>query len=180
MKLLSEITPEVEEFMRAQRVFFVATAPLSGEGHVNISPKGLDTLGILSPRRVAYLDLTGSGNETAAHVSENGRVTLMFCAFEGKPNILRLYGRGRVILPTSGEWSDLVGLFTLLPGTRQIILCEVERVQNSCGLAVPIMEFQEERNGLVKWAEGKGEAGTREYRAKNNRRSIDGIAIPGE
>src|SRR5271168_2109572 len=107
MKLLSEITPEVEEFIRAQRIFFVASAPLSREGHLNLSPKGLDTLRILSPKRVGYLDLTGSGNETAAHVSENGRITLMFCAFAGKPNILRLYGRGNLVLPGSDQWREL-------------------------------------------------------------------------
>jgi len=172
------IAPEIADFIRGQQVFFVATAPLTGEGHVNLSPKGLDSLRVLSPTRVAYLDLTGSGNETAAHVTENGRLTLMFCAFVGKPNILRLYGRGTVALPGSSLWEELNPLFVPIAGTRQIIVCDVEQVQTSCGLAVPLMEFVSHRDGLVKWAAGKGEEGLREYREKKNRRSIDGIATP--
>jgi hypothetical protein len=178
MQTQAEITPQIEEFIRAQALFFVATAPSAGDGHVNLSPKGLDTLRIVSPSRVAYLDLTGSGNETAAHVSENGRITLMFCAFAGKPNILRLYGRGSVVLPGSAQWPALVERFTMLPGARQIIVCDVDRVQNSCGMAVPLMRFEGHRDGLVKWAAGKGEQGLNEYRIKKNRRSIDGIPIP--
>jgi hypothetical protein len=178
MQLLQEITPEVETFIRAQTMFFVATAPLAGDGHVNLSPKGLDTLRVISPTRVAYLDLTGSGNETAAHIAENGRITLMFCAFEGKPNILRLYGRGSLVLPNSPEWTALSAKFTLQPGARQIIVCDVDRVQNSCGMAVPLMRFESHRDGLLKWANVKGDPGLKEYREKKNRRSIDGIPIP--
>jgi Pyridoxamine 5'-phosphate oxidase len=172
------ISAELAEFIRGQVVFFVATAPITGTGHVNLSPKGMDTLRIFSPTRVAYLDLTGSGNETAAHVTENGRITLMFCAFEGKPMILRLYGRGMVVLPGSEEWEGLLSKFVPLAGTRQIIVCDVQHVQTSCGLAVPLMEFVEHRDGLVKWAAGKGEEGLRQYREKKNRRSIDGIMTP--
>jgi hypothetical protein len=178
MQTLAEITTDVEAFIRVQPLFFVATAPLAGDGHVNLSPKGMDSLRVLSPRRVAYLDLTGSGNETAAHVSENGRMTIMFCAFEGKPNILRLYGRGRVVLSGAPEWDGLIEQFTVYAGARQIIVCDVDRVQNSCGLGIPLMRFEAHRDGLVKWAEKKGEQGMKEYRMKKNRRSIDGIAIP--
>ena len=175
---LASITPEVEEFIRAQPMFFVATAPRSDDGHINVSPKGLDTFRVLSPTRVAYLDLTGSGNETAAHLLENGRITLMFCAFAGKPNILRLYGRGKSVLPESPDWPELAGRFTLLPGTRQIIVCDVDRVQNSCGLAVPTMQFESHRDGLLKWAAGKGDEGLKAYRQKKNHHSIDGIPTP--
>ncbi len=178
MQILPEITPEIEEFIRAQSLFFVATAPLAGDGHVNLSPKGLDTLRVLSPTRVAYLDLTGSGNETAAHVSENGRITIMFCAFAGKPNILRLYGRGSLVLPGSVQWPALIERFTMIAGARQIIVCDIDRVQNSCGMAVPLMQFEAHRDALAKWAVVKGEQAIKEYRAKKNRRSIDGIAIP--
>lgn len=178
MNLLPEITPETEAFIRAQHMFFVASAPLSGDGHVNVSPKGLDTFRILSPRRVAYLDLTGSGNETAAHVAENGRVTLMFCAFAGKATILRIYGRGSLVFPNSPQWPDLIRHFTPHPGIRQIILCDIDRLHTSCGTAVPLMEFQSHRDGLIKWAIGKGEEGLKEYQRKKNRQSIDGIPIP--
>lgn len=176
--VFATITPEIETFIRAQPVFFVATAPRADDGHINLSPKGLDTFRILSPTRVAYLDLTGSGNETAAHLLENGRITLMFCAFAGKPNILRLYGRGRAVLPQAAEWRELARQFTLLPGVRQIIVCEIDRVQNSCGLAVPTMQFEGHRDGLLKWAGGKGEEGLEVYRQKKNRHSIDGIPTP--
>jgi hypothetical protein len=178
MNLLTEITCDVADFIRAQPMFFVATAPLSAEGHVNLSPKGLDTLRILTPTRVAYLDLTGSGNETAAHVTENSRMTLMFCAFQGKPNILRLYGRGTIILPGSATWDQIIPHFDLLPGTRQIIVCDIDRVQNSCGMAVPLMQFEAHREALVNWAQKKGEPAMRDYRLKKNVTSIDGIPIP--
>jgi len=172
------ITPELKEFIGSQPLFFVATAPRADDGHVNVSPKGLDTFRVLSCMRVAYLDLTGSGNETAAHLLENGRITLMFCAFSGKPNILRLYGRGRCVLPDSQEWPELSGHFTLLAGARQIIVCEVDRVQTSCGLAVPQMQLESHRDGLLKWAAAKGEEGMKQYRQIKNLQSIDGIPTP--
>jgi Pyridoxamine 5'-phosphate oxidase len=177
-QMLDAITPEVAEFIAAQPMFFVATAPLSADGHVNLSPKGLDCFRVLSPTRVAYLDVTGSGNETAAHLLENGRITFMFCAFSGKPNILRLYGRGRSVLPESNEWLELIEQFVPQPGARQIIVCDVDRVQNSCGLAVPLMRLEGQRDGLIKWAATKGEEGLAEYRQKKNRHSIDGIPTP--
>jgi hypothetical protein len=172
------ITPELEEFIGSQPLFFVATAPRSDDGHVNVSPKGLDTFRVLSAKCVAYLDLTGSGNETAAHLLENGRITLMFCAFSGKPNIVRLYGRGRSVLPDSPEWPELCGHFTLLAGARQIIVCEVDRVQTSCGMAVPQMQLESQRDLLLKWAAAKGEDGLKQYREKKNLQSIDGIPTP--
>jgi hypothetical protein len=168
----------MQEFIAAQPLFFVATAPRADDGHVNVSPKGLDTFRVLSAKCVAYLDLTGSGNETAAHLLENGRITLMFCAFSGKPSILRLYGRGRCVLPHSPEWPELSGRFTLLAGARQIIVCEVERVQTSCGMAVPQMQLESQRDALLKWAAAKGDEGLRQYRQKKNLQSIDGIPTP--
>jgi len=169
---LATISPELQEFIRAQRVFFVATAPSAG-GHINISPKGLDTLRILSPTRVAYLDLTGSGNETAAHVGQNGRITIMVCAFEGKARIVRLYGKGSVVMPGDSAWGEVVGAFPAMAGVRQVIVLDVERASSSCGFGVPRMSFVEERRDMCEWAERKGEAGLAEYRDKKNRVSIE-------
>lgn len=178
MPPLPSLTPELETFIRAQRVFFVASAPLSREGHINLSPKGLDTFRILSPLRVAYLDLTGSGNETAAHVAENARITIMFCSFYESPRILRLHGRAEVILPGSQEWPGLASHFDLLPGTRQIIVADIHRVASSCGFGVPLLSHACDRPDMVRWAEQKGEDGLREYREKKNRVSIDGLTAP--
>jgi len=177
-KVHEHITAELADFIAAQPLFFVASAPLSPEGHVNLSPKGLDCLRVLGPDRVAYLDLTGSGNETAAHLAENGRVTLMFCAFDGRPQILRLYGRGTVALPGSALWDELRPLFPDHPGARHLIVAEVERVQTSCGFAVPLMEFSGQRDTLLKWAEKQGEDGLTEYRREKNVASIDGLPAP--
>lgn len=142
------ITQPLQAFIEGQRLFFVATAPLSAEGRINLSPKGGDCLRVLSPHQVAYLDVHGSGNETAAHLLENGRATLMFCAFEGEPNILRLYGQGRVVLPGQAEWDGLAAQFTLYPNTRQIFVFEITRVQTSCGFGVPLYDYQGERTEL--------------------------------
>ena len=176
-KVLDCITPELTAFIEAQPLFFVATAPLSGDGHVNLSPKGLDCLRVLSPSRVAYLDLTGSGNETAAHVAENGRITFMFCAFTGSPRILRLYGTGVVVLPPSARWADLVSRFPAYPGVRQIIAAEITRVQTSCGYAVPLMDYVRQRDTLLRWADAKAEV-LPGYRQEKNARSIDGLPAP--
>ena len=176
-KVLECITPELRAFIEAQPLFFVATAPLAGEGHVNLSPKGLDCFRVLSPSRVAYLDLTGSGNETAAHLHENGRITFMFCAFAGPPRILRLYGAGEVILPGGAGWEEASSGFPAYPGIRQIIRAEVSRVQTSCGFAVPLMEYSGQRETLVRWAEAKGDA-LPAYREEKNSRSIDGLSAP--
>ncbi len=173
-----EITAELRGFIEAQRMFFVASAPLSPEGHVNLSPKGLDSLRVLGPDRVAYLDLTGSGNETSAHLRENGRITLMFCAFDGPPRILRLYGRGAVALPGSPAWDELRPGFGDHPGARQLIVATIDRVQTSCGFAVPLYDYAGQRDVLTKWATVKGEAGLAEYRRERNARSIDGLVTP--
>jgi hypothetical protein len=177
-KVVERITGELRAFIQAQPVFFVATAPLAEEGHVNLSPKGLDCLRVLGPHRVAYLDLTGSGNETSAHLAQNGRITLMFCAFQGPPNILRLYGRGATVLAGSAAWSELLPLFPDYPGVRQIITIDVHRVQTSCGFAVPRMEPAGDRDTLHRWARNKGEARLAEYRQEKNASSIDGLPAP--
>lgn len=176
-KVVECITEELKAFIEAQPVFFVASAPLSGDGHVNLSPKGLDTFRILSPDRVAYLDLTGSGNETAAHLLENGRITFMFCAFTGSCRILRLYGRAEVVLPATDAWAELIDVFPTYPGIRQIITARISRVQTSCGYAVPLMEYRGQRDTLVRWAEAKGSELPR-YRAEKNSSSIDGLRAP--
>ena len=179
-KLYSEIDDELRAFISRQHVFFVATAPLTAEGHVNVSPKGLDTFRILGPKAVAYLDLTGSGIETVAHLRENGRVTIMFCAFEGKPRILRLFGRGRVLEPEDAEWNRLASHFAKFQGTRSIVLMEVERIADSCGYGVPLFEYQRDRTQLLAWAENKGKEGLDRYKAETNSQSIDGLPGLGD
>jgi hypothetical protein len=174
-KTFDRITPELRQFIEAQQVFFVATAPLARDGHVNLSPKGLDCLRVLSETSVAYLDLTGSGNETSAHVEENGRITLMFCAFDGAPSILRLYGQGRTVLPGTARWDELVGQFPDYPGARQIIEADVDRAMTSCGFGVPLFDFRGHRDTLARWAETKGSAALAQYRREKNGRSIDGL-----
>ncbi len=174
-KVHDVITPQLQEFIQQQHMFFVASAPLSAEGHVNVSPKGYDSFRILSDMQVAYMDVTGSGNETSAHLAENGRITIMFCAFEGAPNVLRLFGQGRVVLPTDAEWATLRPHFAELTAMRQIIVVDVTRVQTSCGYGVPIMDYVAERDTLVKWAESKGEDGLADYRREKNSLSIDSL-----
>lgn len=170
-----EITPALQAFIEAQPMFFVASAPNATEGHINLSPKGLDSFRVLAKNRVVYADVTGSGNETAAHLAENGRLTIMFCAFQGPPNILRLYGRGKIVKLDDPEALLITPLFYPLPGLRQYVLLEVERVQTSCGFGVPEMAFQNHRDTLLRWATAKGEAGLEAYRAEKNAHSIDGL-----
>jgi hypothetical protein len=170
-----ELDEGLHEFIAQQRVYFVATAPLSAIGHINVSPKGLDSLRILGPREIAYLDLTGSGIETVAHVRENGRLTLMFCAFEGPPRILRLHGRGRIVEPGDADWDRLLGNFPTYTGCRSIVLLNIERIADSCGFGVPLYEYAGERSQLVAWAERIGTDGVAEYKAKKNGQSIDGL-----
>jgi len=177
-KVFDSITAELQKFIANQQIFFVATAPIDSTGHVNLSPKGLESFRILSPHKVAYLDLTGSGNETSAHLQENGRITLMFCAFQEPPCILRLYGRGNTILPGNSDWEFLSSQFPQIPGTRQIIVADIDRVQTSCGMGVPLYEYQAHRQALVNWAEKKGEQGIKEYHKQKNLLSIDGLATP--
>src|SRR5688572_14308526 len=144
-KVMDEISGELAGFIRAQHVFFVATAPMSEKGHINLSAKGLDTFRILSPRRVAYADMTGSGNETSAHLAENGRITLMFCGFDQRPKILRIYGIGQTVLKSDARWPELMASLEARLGLRQIIVVEVKRVMTSCGFGVPQMQFVKER-----------------------------------
>ncbi|WP_226526880.1 pyridoxamine 5'-phosphate oxidase family protein [Metabacillus niabensis] len=176
--VFSSILPKHEEFIKKQKIFFVGSAPLNEEGHVNISPKGYDVLRILSPNEVAYLDLTGSGNETSAHLIDNGRVTFMFLAFEGPPMILRLYGRGKIILPDSSEWDNMSKHFEILPGSRQIVKAIIETVKTSCGFSVPFYSYNGERDTLQKWAENKSEQDLENYWKKKNSISMDGIVTP--
>jgi hypothetical protein len=177
-ELFDAISDSHRAFIAAQQMFFVGSAPLSADGHVNLSPKGLDCLRVLGPNRVAYLDLTGSGNETSAHVRENGRVTLMFCAFAGAPKILRLYGHGEIALPGSGLWEELRPLFGDYPGARQIVVAAISRVQTSCGFAVPRYDYVGQRDTLIRWADAKGEEGIETYWAERNAQSIDGLVTP--
>ena len=173
----SSISSDLAEWWAAQPLFFVATAPGGDGGHVNCSPKGLDTLRILSPTRVAYLDLTGSGIETISHLRDNGRITLMACAFAGAPRISRLYGAGTVHEIGSAGFADLAGNFPELPGRRAVIDIAVDRVTTSCGYAVPMMDLVSDRERLLDWARAKGDDGLAEYRASKNVLSID--ALPG-
>ncbi len=175
-KFFDTMSEHIREFIEAQHMFFVASAPLSAEGHVNISPKGRDSLRILTPNRVAYLDLIGSGNETSAHLLENGRMTMMFCAFDGAPNIVRLFGKGRTVLPSDPEFAELRQLFPDgYINVRQIIVEEVDIVQTSCGYGVPFMEYVGERDTMERWAENQGEAGLVTYQCEKNVASIDGL-----
>ncbi|MFN8348925.1 MAG: pyridoxamine 5'-phosphate oxidase family protein [Spirosomataceae bacterium] len=171
-KQLDQISPDLQEFIQKQKIFFVATAMSTGK--VNLSPKGMDSFRVLDPKRVMWLNVTGSGNETAAHLQENDRITVMFCAFEGKPLILRLYGTGKAYHPRDPEWNEYIDLFPSLPGARQLIDIEVEMVQTSCGMAVPFMDFNRERDELKKWAQKQEEEGVKEYWNNKNTVSLDG------
>ncbi len=172
-KFYHELNEALMTFIGEQKIFFVATAP--NKGRVNVSPKGLDTLRCLNEKRVAFLDLTGSGNESAAHLADNGRMTIMFCSFAKQPLILRLYGQGYSVHQRDTAWAELVALFGPHPGTRQIIVLDIDSVQTSCGFAVPRYEFQAEREALTRFAEQKGEDGLLAYRQKKNVTSIDGL-----
>ncbi len=168
------ITDQMRSFVAEQHLFFVATAPSTG-GHVNLSPKGYDSFHILDDNRVCYLDLTGSGAETIAHVRENGRITFMFCAFTGKPNIVRFYGQGEVVRPGDEQWDELHGLFDHVAGTRSIIVADVDRTSTACGYAVPFMDYIEDRERLVEHWTDKTPDEMDEYWAKKNSASIDGL-----
>lgn len=171
-KRTSEIDERLRAFIEHQKLFFVATA--ARNGRVNVSPKGMDTLRVLGPNRVAWLSVTGSGNETAAHLREQPRITLMFCAFEGDPMILRLYGTATMTHPHDPRWPDLAALFPPLPGARQVIDVAVELVQTSCGMGVPFFAYQGEREQLNDWARKRGADGIRQYWRDRNRTSLDG------
>ncbi len=172
-KFYSEINPSLQNFIKEQKIFFTATAPQ--KGRINLSPKGIDTFRCLDNKTVAYLDLTGSGNETSAHLNEDSRITIMFCSFSEKPLILRLYGQGKVIRPRDKEWQKFYSLFNPVTGERQIIVVEVDSAQTSCGYGVPVYEFKEERKTIIEWATKKGEQGVYEYWEAKNIKSIDGL-----
>ena len=178
-KMFASLTSEHQAFILRQHIFFTASA--ASTGHVNVSPKDVASLRIIGASRVAYLDQTGSGNETAAHLLADGRLTLMFCSFEGAPLILRLYGRGRVLLRGGDEYNTWLNtVFDSIEhvGTRQIIILELERVQTSCGYGVPLYSYVDERQTLRRWAEAKGDDGIREYWRTRNAESIDGLPTP--
>lgn len=168
-EILSE---KLIEFIRDQKVFFVATA--MAEGRINLSPKGMDTFRVTGPDRILWLNLTGSGNETATHLQYSNRITIMFCAFEGKPLILRLYGTARVFHERDTFWRENIHHFPPIAGSRQLIEMQIDLVQTSCGMAVPKMEFKEERDLLKIWAEKKGDEGLQDYKRQKNTVSLDG------
>jgi len=174
-KVYEEIDADLRAFIEAQRVFFVATAPIDAAGHVNLSPKGLETLRVLTPRRFAYLDYVGSGAETIAHLRENGRIVIMFCAFQGPPKIVRFHGRGEVLEPMNPEYQRLRPLFPAVPSGRAIITVSIHRISDSCGFGVPLYHYERHRSQLTDWSGRKGEDGLRAYQAEKNRRSIDGL-----
>jgi predicted pyridoxine 5'-phosphate oxidase superfamily flavin-nucleotide-binding protein len=169
------LRPDHRTFIAAQPMFFVATAPSGDEGHVNVSPKGYDTFRVLDDHTVAYLDLTGSGAETIAHVRQNGRITIMFCSFGEKPLILRLFGQAEAIPLGDPRFGDLAAHLPPVAGARSVIRVELDRVQTSCGYAVPHMEFVAARPRLEEWADHKGVDGLEEYWVAKNQSSIDGI-----
>ncbi len=174
-KLFDGIDEKLAGWIGAQHMFFVATAPRSDAGHVNLSPKGLDSFAVLGPKSVAYLDVVGSGAETIAHLRENGRLTLMFCAFEGLPRIVRLYGQGEVIEPGDARFAALAARFPEQASTRSVIRVALSRIADSCGYGVPLYRYEGERTQLPAWAESKGPEGLRRYQLERNRESLDGL-----
>lgn len=172
-KQYDELPKKLTEFINKQKIFFVGTA--TADSRVNISPKGMDSLRVLGNNQVAWLNVTGSGNETAAHIQLNPRMTIMFCAFEGEPMILRLYGTARVIHKNDAEWSAFYTKFKPLPGARQIFDLTIDLVQTSCGMAVPYFEYEGERELLTDWAIKKGDGGIQQYWEEKNQYSLDQI-----
>jgi len=167
------ITPDLKRFIADQKVFFVATAP--HEGRINLSPKGMDTFRVVNPKRVLYLDLTGSGNETAAHLLDDGRITVMFCSFDKTARIIRLYGHGSALHPRDEQWNEYLAMFPSEPGTRQIMVIDVEAAMTSCGYAVPRFDRLEERDTLRKYWQTRGDGAPAEYQRQKNLESIDGL-----
>jgi len=171
-KTFQQMTASHQSFIKKQKLFFTATA--TADSRINLSPKGIDTLRIIDENRVLWLNLTGSANETAAHLLEDERMTLMFCSFEGSPLILRLYGEAKTTHPWEAEWESLVSHFPPLPGARQIIDMRVDLVHSSCGMGVPLFDYAGERDQLLNWAEKKGTQGVRDYQLAKNSLSLDG------
>lgn len=174
-KQFEDITDDMKAWLAGQRLFFVATAPIAEDGLLNCSPKGMDSFRVLGPKEVGYLDLTGSGIETVAHLRENGRIVLMFCAFDGPPKIMRFHGTGTYHTAGSAGFREVAHHFPTLPGTRGIVRARLSRISTSCGFAVPRYEFVDERDTLLKWAESKGPEGVAAYHVTRNARSIDGL-----
>ena len=174
-KIYPAITPQLKDWIGRQRVFFVATAPLSAGHHVNCSPKGMDAFRVLDDATVCYFDYNGSGAETIAHLRENRRITFMFCAFDGPPKIFRLYGSGEVLARNHADWDSLAARFALPEEPRSIIRARITRISDSCGFGVPLMGFKAERDSFEKWAAGKTEADNSAYRRAKNAESIDGL-----
>lgn len=177
MKVYEEITPKLEAFIKAQKLYFVATAPRDDDGHINLSPKGYDSFAVLGPDEVAWLDVGGSGIETMAHLKENGRIVVMFCAFEGAPLILRLFGKGEAVQFDDPRFPDLLAKFPSFDKARAIIKIKLDRIQDSCGWGVPFMDFREERDQLKRYADNPkitAEQWAEGYYAKNAE-SIDGL-----
>ncbi|MGJ8759033.1 pyridoxamine 5'-phosphate oxidase family protein [Polaribacter sp. HaHaR_3_91] len=172
-KFYTKITSRLQKFIEVQKIFFVATAP--NNGRINLSPKGMDSFRVINENRVLWLNVTGSGNETAAHLLENDRITIMFCAFEGAPNILRLYGKGKEIKEGDASWNDLITLFPETPGTRQIFDISIASAQTSCGMSIPFYDYKGERNELNDWATEQGKEGIKKYWEDKNQTSIDGL-----
>ncbi len=169
------VTPKLRTFIERQKLFFVATAPLSGEGRVNVSPKGYDSVAFLDDRTLAYLDLGGSGIETQAHVQENGRITLMWCAFDGPADIVRVYGRGEAVPLHDARFPELLAKFPAYDRARAIIVVHVESCADSCGWGVPFFEYKGERDQLKRWIDAKPIEEWAEYRYAKNATSIDGL-----
>lgn len=174
-KLFEAISPELKKWIEQQKLFFVATAPLSADGHINCSPKGLDSFRILDDNTIVYQDLTGSGIETVAHLQENSRIVIMFCAFEGPPKIVRLHGNGEVVTASHVDFEILASLFPQRPGTRAFIKVSLTRISDSCGYGVPLYEFKGDRDTMDKWAAAKGAEGLEVYIQTRNAHSIDGL-----
>lgn len=175
-KVHEQIDDRLASWLAAQPMFVVATAPLAADGLVNASPKGgSGTFAVLGPTTVAYLDLTGSGVETIAHLRENGRIVLMFMAFEGRPQIVRLHGRGHVMVPDDPDFAELVKKFPSHPGARAVIVVDVDRIADSCGYAVPRLDYVADRDVLDLWAKKKGPEGVAAYQAEHNAVSLDGL-----
>ena len=171
-EFFDQLDDKLIDFIEQQHIYFVGTA--GAEGHVNVSPKGMDSLRVLDNSTVAWLNLTGSGNETAAHVLENGRMTIMFCSFDKQPLIMRLYGKARAVHPRDTEWGELSAQFPDIAGARQIFVQDVEMVQTSCGYAVPFYEMTGERPTLKKWADNRGREAVEDYWKEKNTVSLDG------
>lgn len=168
----NEISDRIKSFIAEQKVFFVATA--AADGYINLSPKGMDSLRVLDKNRVIWLNVTGSGNETAAHIQDNPRMTIMFMSLEGDPLILRLYGTAKAVHRNDEEWASLISEFPAIPGARQVFDLSVELVQTSCGMAVPLFEYVANRDALSNWAEKRGDEGIKEYWRDKNQISLDG------